>query len=109
MFLVWIKESSMLKFDFNKAKAQVRELRSIADGMEKNKKLADAIEKIKNAWEGQAAKDFIAKSEELRNLVASEITHIRNLARNIELSANAIADAEKKAQEILTTNTSRTT
>ena len=51
----------MLSFDYNKAMAQVRELRAIADEMEKNKKLENAIEKLRTAWEGQASNDFREK------------------------------------------------
>ena len=97
----------MLKFDYNKAKAQVRELRAIADDMERNKSLSNAIEKIKGSWEGRASTDFQNKCNELAILIKKEITNIRNIANDLEKSANAIAEAERKAQETLDNNTIR--
>jgi len=99
----------MLKFDYNRAKAQVRELRAIADEMEKNKALENAIGKVKSAWEGKVSNDFQRKCSELAGLVRKEVANIRNIANSLEQSAKAIADAEKKAQEVLNTNTVRNT
>jgi len=97
----------MLKFDYNKAIAQVRELRAIADDMERNKSLANAIEKIKGSWEGKASNDFQKKCNELAVLIKKEVANIRSIADNLEKSAKSVAEAERKAQEILDTNTVR--
>ena len=99
----------MLQFDYDKAKMQVRELRSIADDMEKNKSLASAIEKIKSSWEGKASSDFQLKCNELANLIKSEVVNIRNIADSLEQSANAIAKAEREAQDAINTDTIRST
>jgi len=97
----------MLSFDYNKAMAQVRELRAIADEMEKNKKLENAIEKLRTAWEGQASNDFREKCRQLAELIRNEVKNIRDIANGLEKSAKAIADAEKEAQSVLSTNTVR--
>jgi uncharacterized protein YukE len=97
----------MLKFDYNKAKAQVQELRAIADDMEQNKTLASAIEKVNGSWEGEVSKNFLQKCSLLTDLIKKEIINIRAVANSLETSAKAIADAEKKAEEALTTNTVR--
>jgi len=99
----------MLKFDHNRAMAQVRELRAIADEMERNKTLDNAIEKLRRAWEGKVSDDFRRKCLELAELVRKEVTNIRSIATALEQSAKAIADAEKKAQDVLSTNTVRNT
>jgi len=97
----------MLKFDYNKAKAQVRELRAIADDMEKNKSLTNAIDKIKGSWEGKASNDFQAKCNDLASLIKNEVANIRSIANSLEQSANAIANAEREAQETINNNTIR--
>jgi len=97
----------MLNFDYNKAMSHVRELRAIADGMEKNTKLAEASEKVKAAWEGQSSNDFQKKIAQLSELVKNEVTNIRDIANCLEKSAAAIVEAEKAAQEVLSTNTIR--
>jgi len=99
----------MLSFDYSKAISHVQELRAIADGMEKNTKLSEAMDKVKSAWEGQSSKDFQNKIAQLQELVKDEVRHIRDIANGLEKSANAIADAEKAAQEALNTNTVRNT
>ena len=99
----------MLKFDYNRATAQVRELRAIADEMERNKALENAINKVKRAWEGKVSNDFQRKCMELAELVRKEVANIRNIANSLEQSAKAIAEAEKKAQDVLNTNTVRNT
>jgi uncharacterized protein YukE len=99
----------MLKFDHSRAKAQVQELRAIADEMERNKTLDNATEKLRRAWEGKVSDDFRRKCLELAELVRKEVTNIRNIATALEQSAKTIADAEKKAQNVLNTNTVRNT
>jgi uncharacterized protein YukE len=107
MFSASEGDEDMLKFDHNRAMAQVRELRAIADEMERNKTLENAVEKVRRAWEGKVSNDFRRKCTELAELVKREITNIRNIANSLEQSAKAIADAEKKAQDVLSTNTVR--
>ena len=97
----------MLKFDYTKAMTHVRELRAIADGMEKNTKLSEAMEKVKAGWEGQSSNDFQNKIIQLEDLIRAEVKNIRDIANGLEVSAKAIADAEKAAQDTLTTNTVR--
>jgi len=99
----------MIKFDQKKAQTQIRELRALADVMERNKRIPDTIDLIKTAWGGENSELFLGKCEQLNTLMRDEITHIRNLAKNLEQSAKTIADAEKKAQEALKTNTVRNT
>ena len=98
----------MLVFDYNRVMSQVRELRAVADEMEKNSKLSEAMDKVKAAWEGQSSKDFQNKIAQLMEVVRNEVKHIRDIANGLEASAKAIADAEKKAQETLSTNTGNT-
>ena len=109
MFLANEEEEYMLKFDYNRATAQVRELRAIADEMERSKVLENAIEKVKRAWEGKVSNDFRRKCMELADLVRKEVANIRNIANSLEQSAKAIAEAEKKAQDVINTNTVRNT
>jgi len=109
MFLVNEGEDDMLKFDHNRATAQVRELRAIADEMERSRILDNAIEKVRSSWEGKVSNDFQRKCSELSGLIKREIANIRNIAASLEKSAKAIADAEKKAQDVLNTNTVRNT
>ena len=99
----------MLNFDYNRAMSQVRELRAIADEMEKNKKLSNAMDKLKTAWEGQASKDFQKKCEDLAQLIRNEVKNIRDIANGLEKSAKAISEAEKEAQAVLNNNTVRNT
>jgi len=97
----------MLSFDYNRAMAQVRELRAIADEMERNKKLDNAMEKLKTAWEGQASNDFRVKCENLAELIRNEVKNIRDIANGLERSAKAISDAEKEAQNVLANDSVR--
>ena len=99
----------MIKFDYTMAKTQLQKLRGVADSIRLNKRLPETIDLIKTAWGGENSKLFISKCEQLDALIRDEITHIRNLANSLEKSANTIADAEKKAQEVLKTNTIRST
>jgi uncharacterized protein YukE len=99
----------MIKFDHKKAKAQIRELRALADVMERNKRVPDTIDLIKTAWGGENSALFLGKCDQLNTLMQEEITHIRNLAKNLEASANTIVEAEKKAQDVIKTNTVRNT
>jgi len=96
----------MLVFDYNRAMAQVRELRSIADGMEKNPRLAEAMDKVRSGWEGQSSKDFQSKIAQLQELVTNEVKHIRDIANGLEQSAKNIAEAERLAKERLAANSS---
>ena len=97
----------MLRFDYSRAKAQVRELRAIADDMERNKALANAVDKLKSSWEGRVSNNFQQKCAQLADLVKKEVTNIRNIANALEKSANEIAEAERRAQEALNTDTVR--
>ena len=92
----------MLVFDYSRVMAQVRELRAIADAMEKNTKLSEAMDKVKAAWEGQSSKDFQNKIIQLQQLVSNEIKHIRDIANGLEKSAKVIAENEKVATGTLT-------
>ena len=99
----------MLNFNYTKAMAQVQELRDIADAMEKNSKLSEAMDKVKTAWEGQSSQDFQNKISQLTDLVKNEVKNIRDIATGLEKSAKAIAEAEKAAVDALNTNTVRNT
>jgi len=87
--------------------AQVQELRAIADEMSKNKTLTNAMTKAKSAWQGQTSDQFQQKCRELAGLISKEVTNIRKIADSLETSARAIAEAEQKAVEALSTNTIR--
>jgi len=97
----------MLRFDYNRAKAQVRELRAIADDMERNKALANAVDKVRSSWEGKVSNDFQQKCTQLADLVKREVANIRSIANALEKSANKIAEAERRAQETINTDTVR--
>lgn len=97
----------MLKFDYNKAMTQVRELRVIADEMSRDRTLENAINKVKASWEGSTSKTFQGKCEQLSGLIQKEVANIRSIATSLERTAKAIAEAERKAIETLTTNTVR--
>jgi len=97
----------MLKFDYIKTMAQVRELRAIADEMDRNRKLQEAIDKVKAGWEGQTSVEFQKKCNELVTLIKNEVASIRLIADNLQASAIKIAAAEKEAQDIINTNTIR--
>lgn len=99
----------MIKFDHKSAKAHIQELRLIADTINRNKRLPETIDLIKTAWGGENAALFIGKCEQLNTLMRDEITHIRNLAENLEKSVNTIVEAEKKAQDVIKSNTVRNT
>jgi len=99
----------MLNFNYSKAMTQVQELRDIADGMEKNSKLSEAMDKVKAAWEGQSSIDFQDKIAYLSELIENEVKNIREIANGLEKSAKAIYDAEKAAVDALNTNTVRNT
>jgi len=103
------EDGSMIKFDYTMAKTQLQKLRGVADSIQGNKRLPETIDLIKIAWGGENSKLFIDKCEQLNNLMREEITHIRNLANSLEKSVNTIAEAEKKAQDALKTNTIRNT
>ena len=109
MFLANEGEEDMLKFDYDRAMAQARELRAIADEMERSKALENAIEKVKMSWEGKVSNDFQRKCRELANLIKKEITNIRKIATSLEQSSKAISEAEKKAQDVIKNNTVRNT
>jgi len=93
----------MLVFDFNKAMAQVSELRKIANDMliTSNHPLAEAVGNIRAGWQGPTSQQFIKKCNDLRELVEKEAANIRQVADSLESSANTIEAAERAAAELV--------
>ena len=91
----------MLIFDFNKAMAQVKELRQIASSMKNmnNQTLANAISGVQGAWDGQTSQQFLKKCNELKELIAKEAKNIDQVADSLEHSARIIEAAERAAAE----------
>ena len=89
----------MLVFDYNKAIAQVRELRSIAVDMQnlRNRMLADAIQNMKASWKGPTSDLFHSKCEKFAGIINTEINNIRSIADNLELTSKTIEAAERAA------------
>ena len=95
----------MIRFDFNGAMAQVRELRDISAGMQKMKggTLAAAKYGIQGAWKGAVSQQFIRKCEDLDVLIGKEAKNISQLASSLEHSARVIEAAERAAELALRT------
>ena len=92
----------MLVFDYNKAMAQVRELRAIAADMLRSQTLSNAIEGAKNAWQGQTADSFLEKCMALDVLIRKEAKSIADVADSLERTARIIDEAERAALNVLT-------
>ena len=95
----------MLVFDFNKAMAQVNELRQIASDMNrmKNSVLAEAISGVQAGWQGQTAQQFLSKCNNLKELIVKEVRNIETVADSLERTAKIIEAAEREAIRIATT------
>jgi len=76
----------MLTFNYNRAIAQVRVLREVADEMRSiaNRTLAQSIDSTRASWKGQNAQRFLVKCETLKSQVLREADNITQLANSIE-------------------------
>ena len=87
----------MLVFDYDKAMAQVRELRSIAGEMQKSQALANAAQSANASWQGRTSDMFQATCRQLEEMVAKEADNIGKVADSLERSAYLIDAAERAA------------
>ena len=87
----------MLVFNYSRAMAQVQELRSIANEMQRSPSLTNAINGAKTSWKGQTSDQFQKKCEALMSLIQNEIKNIRIVADNLEKTARVIEAAERAA------------
>ena len=91
----------MLVFNYNKAMAQVSELRRIASDMTNtnNRNMAKAISCLQSGWQGQTAQQFLKKCNDLKELIEKEATKIRKVADSLEHTARTVEAAERAAAE----------
>ena len=94
----------MIVFDYNKAMAQVRELRQIASDMNKTKNgtLAEAISGARTGWQGSNGDTFNNKCSTLNNLISNEVNNINSVANSLERTAIIIDRTEREAVRIAT-------
>jgi len=92
----------MLVFDYNRAMAQVRELRAIAADMTRSRTLENAINGARGAWQGPTADRFQAKCGALSELIRNEAANINSVADSLEATAIRIEEAERAAVSALT-------
>ena len=92
----------MLVFDYNRAMAQVRELRAIASDMLRSQALSNAMTNANSAWQGRTADQFQMKCNRLAQLVRDEANNILSVADSLENSARIIEETERAAIGIIT-------
>ena len=91
----------LLKFDFNKANAQIQELEEIASEIDQlaATDYENLMQQMRSAWKGSAADAYIRKASQVQE-------RIKNTSRDIKTSevyANAVKRvqaAEEKVKEI---------
>ena len=93
----------MILFDYQKAMAQVRELRQIAGDMRRlhSQTLTEIKSGVDNGWKGETGQRFLAKCAQLQGRIEKEANTISQLADSLENTANQIAKEERAAAEML--------
>jgi len=94
----------MLVFDYDKAMAQVRELRQIAGEMARTReqKMCEAIDCVRGSWKGLTGQLFVLKCADLEARIDKEVRNIRMIADDLEIKANMVAQQESEASMMIT-------
>ena len=93
-----------ISFDETTVRHQVTELRNIASDMKKiaNNEMQNTINTTKASWKGTSADNFCNKYNTLSGNILKEANNIDSLAASLEKLANAIVNAERQAESIVT-------
>lgn len=83
----------LLKFDFDKANAQIRELEEIASEIEQlaSTDYENLMQEMRSAWKGSAADAYIRKASQVQE-------RIKNTSRDIKKTSEVYANAVKRVQ-----------
>ena len=91
-----MKSEYQINMDFQKAEAQVSELRSLANQMRDiaNEELNRTLNNINANWDGENSEAFLAKGRMLKSRISNTATDIDRIADSI----HAIAENTKRAE-----------
>ncbi len=92
-----------IKFNFDKAIKQAGELEQIALVIRNlaNNKMTETTDKVRNAWNGEAASEFLRKMQEIQIDIRKEGESIESIARALRQAAAALKRAEEEAEKII--------
>lgn len=92
----------LLKFDFNKANAQIQELEEIASEIDQ---LADTdyenlMQQMRSAWKGNAADAYIRKASQVQERIKKTSQDIKKTSEVYANAVKRVQAAEEKVKEI---------
>ena len=84
----------LLKFDFNKANAQIQELEEIASEIDQlaATDYENLMQQMRSAWKGSAADAYIRKASQVQE-------RIKNTSRDIKKTSEVYANAVKEYRQ----------
>lgn len=96
------KTESEIKFDFQQAQNQAKELEEIAAEMKTmaNKELQEVLQNLSSNWTGEAAAEYLKKGGMIQERVRQNAKNLENTANTIRSTAKRIYDAEMMALAI---------
>lgn len=91
-----------IEFDFEQAKRQAQKLDDVADRLEDlaRKKVETARQELPSYWEGNSARAFQGKQQELEDAILKSAEELHGEAEKIRAIALSIYRAEMRALEI---------
>lgn len=94
-----------IQMDFDQAKRRAEELEDIADRLEHliNNKFQTQLEETDAGWDGDSARFYLQKGNQLKEDMKKTEKDLRKAARTIRTIAQNVYNAEMKALEIAET------
>lgn len=95
-----------IEFNYQKAMAQVRELRSLSTSLKKvgDNQIADCMRDVSKNWKCDNSTDYVAKGNKLKQKVVKSAGKISDVADALSTMAENIKNAELKSLDIVKTD-----
>ena len=97
-----MKERYTIELDYQNALNRAAELEGLASQLRSiaNDEFAQALENVKNAWQGDNAQKYVQKARKMKPKMIKASDDLKEVASTIRTVAKNTYDAEMKAYEI---------
>lgn len=90
----------MINLAYDAAKKDAKQLKAIADTLEKESRaLSNMMGNVNASWKGSAATGYVEKCQWLKDELDGNIKHIRNIANAISKTADTYKKMELEKEE----------
>jgi len=92
----------LLKFDFDKANAQIRELEEIASEIEQlaSTDYENLMQEMRSAWKGSVADAYMRKASTVQEKIKKTAQDIQKTSEKYNQAVKRVQTAEQRAKEI---------